>query len=308
MNKQISRGMVAASLSYTIWGVLPVYWKSLDHVPAYEILGHRMAWSLPFIVLFLVITGQHAVLRQLREKRSLLISAASATLLAINWWIYIWAVNAGNIVETSLGYYINPLVTVGFGVFFLNERLRPGQIGALVLAGGGVVYLTVVYGTFPWVALALAITFAVYGLFHKKIAIAPIKSLYLETLIFFLPAVTLIIYLGRDGSSGFVNGDAATMGLLAGTGLITTIPLLLFGYAAQKIPLFLLGVLQYTAPTLNLLIGVFVYGEEFPFSRMIGFMLVWSALLLFVVEGIVQRARQQRALAADRDKKSATIP
>lgn len=301
MNKQLSRGMVAASLSYTIWGILPVYWKALDHVPAYEILGHRMAWSLPFIVLFLVISGQYEALRQLRDKKALIISAASAALLAINWLIYIWAVNAGHIVETSLGYYINPLVTVGFGVFFFNERLRGGQIGAMVLAAGGVVYLTLVYGSFPWIALALAITFAVYGLFHKKIGIAPMKSLYLETLVFFLPAVALIIYLGRDGSSGFVHGDGVTVGLLAGTGLITTIPLLLFGYAAQKIPLFLLGILQYTAPTLNLLIGVFIYGEEFPFSRMIGFILVWSALLLFVVEGIVQRSRQQRVMAVSGD-------
>lgn len=301
MNKQVSRGMVAASLSYTIWGILPVYWKTLDHVPAYEILGHRMAWSLPFIVLFLVITGQGAILRQLRDKRSLIISTASAALLAINWLIYIWAVNAGHIVETSLGYFINPLVTVGFGVFFLNERLRGGQIAAMLLAAVGVVYLTLVYGSFPWIALTLAITFAIYGLFHKKIGIAPMQSLYLETLIFFLPALALILYLGRDGSSGFVHGDAVTMGLLAGTGLITTVPLLLFGYAAQKIPLFLLGILQYTAPTLNLLIGVFVYGEEFPFSRMIGFMLVWSALVLFVLEGIAQRARQQRALAIGRD-------
>lgn len=301
MNKQLSRGMVAASLSYTIWGILPIYWKALDHVPAYEILGHRMAWSLPFIILFLFISGQGATLRQLRDRKALIISAASAALLAINWLIYIWAVNAGHIVETSLGYFINPLVTVGFGVFFLNERLRGGQFAAMVLAGVGVVYLTLVYGRFPWIALTLAITFAIYGLFHKKIGIAPMKSLYLETLIFFLPAVALIIYLGRDGSSGFVHGDAATIMLLAGTGLITTIPLLLFGYAAQQIPLFLLGILQYTAPTLNLLIGVFVYGEEFPFSRMIGFMLVWSALLLFVLEGIVQRARQHRALAVGRD-------
>ena len=225
------------------------------------------------------------------------ISAASAALLAVNWLIYIWAVNAGNIVETSLGYYINPLVTVGFGMFFLNERLRTGQMAAIVLAAGGVVYLTLVYGSFPWIALTLAISFALYGLFHKKIRITPMRSLYLETLIFFLPALALIIYLGRDGSSGFVHGDLRTMALLAGTGLITTVPLLLFGYAAQKIPLFLLGILQYTAPTLNLLIGVFVYGEDFPFSRMIGFVLVWSALIIFIAEGILQKARQQRNMA-----------
>ena len=297
MSSQLHRGMVAASVSYLIWGILPIYWKTLDHVPAYEILGHRMAWSLPFVVLFLVLSGQKNALLQLRNRRTLSISAGSAALLSVNWFIYIWAVNAGYIVETSLGYYINPLVTVGFGVFFLKEKLRGGQIAALGLAAGGVVYLTLVYGTFPWIALALAMTFAVYGLNHKKIQIGPMKSLYLETMIFFLPALALIIYLGRDGSSGFLHGDLRTMILLAGTGLITTIPLLLFGYAAQKIPMFWLGILQYTAPTLNLLIGVLVYGEEFPFSRLIGFLLVWSALAVLMVEGILQRARQQRNIA-----------
>ena len=297
MSSQLHRGMVAASLSYLIWGILPIYWKTLDHVPAYEILGHRMAWSLPFVVLFLVLSGQTKALLQLRNMRTLSISAGSAALLSVNWFIYIWAVNAGYIVETSLGYYINPLVTVGFGVFFLKERLRGGQIAALGLAAGGVVYLTLVYGTFPWIALALAITFAVYGLIHKKIQIGPMKSLYLETMIFFLPALVLILYLGRDGSSGFLHGDLRTMTLLAGTGLITTVPLLLFGYAAQKIPMFWLGILQYTAPTLNLLIGVLIYGEEFPFSRLIGFLLVWSALAVLMAEGIVQRARQQRNIA-----------
>lgn len=296
MSSQLHRGMVAASVSYLIWGILPLYWKALDHVPAYEILGHRMAWSLPFVVLFLVLSGQKNALLQLRNRRTLSISAGSAALLSINWLIYIWAVNAGYIVETSLGYYINPLVTVGFGVFFLKERLRGGQVAALGLAAAGVVYLTLVYGTFPWIALALATTFAVYGLIHKKIHIGPMKSLYLETMIFFLPALAFIIYLGRDGSSGFVHGDLRTMMLLAGTGLITTVPLLLFGYAAQKIPMFWLGILQYTAPTLNLLIGVLVYGEEFPFSRLIGFLLVWSALAVLMAEGIVQRARQQRII------------
>jgi chloramphenicol-sensitive protein RarD len=297
MNSQLRRGMVAASVSYLIWGILPIYWKTLGHVPAYEILGHRMAWSLPFVVLFLVLSGQKKALLQLRNRRTLIISAGSAALLSVNWFIYIWAVNAGYIVETSLGYYINPLVTVGFGVFFLKERLRGGQVAALGLAAAGVVYLTLVYGTFPWIALALAMTFAVYGLIHKKIQIGPMKSLYLETVIFFLPALALIIYLGRDGSSGFLHGDMRTMVLLAGTGLITTVPLLLFGYAAQKIPMFWLGILQYTAPTLNLLIGVLVYGEEFPFSRLIGFLLVWSALAVLMAEGIFQRVRQQRNIA-----------
>jgi chloramphenicol-sensitive protein RarD len=308
MSSPLHRGMAAASVSYLIWGILPIYWKALDHIPSYEILGHRMAWSLPFVVLFLVLSGQSRALLQFRNSRIIYVSAASAALLSVNWLVYIWAVNAGFIVEASLGYYINPLVTVGFGVFFLKERLRGGQIAALVLAGGGVVYLTVVYGTFPWIALTLAMSFAVYGLIHKKIRTGPMKSLYLETLIFFLPALALIIYLGRDGSSGFLHGDVRTVMLCAGTGLITTVPLLLFGYAAQRITMFWLGILQYTAPTLNLLIGILVYGEEFPFSRLIGFLLVWSALALLMAEGIVQRARQQRNMAAGSNLNQGSIP
>ncbi len=297
MIQPATRGIVAASMSYVIWGLLPIYWKTLDHLPSYEILGHRMAWSLPFIVLFLILSRQRVSLFQFRDRRVFVMSAASAALLALNWLVYIWAVNAGFIVEASLGYYINPLVTVCFGVIFFRERLRSGQVAAILLALVGVVYLTLVYGRFPWISLILAMTFGVYGLLHKKIGIAPLKSLYLETLIFFLPALALIVYLGSDGSSGFVHGNAATIALLAGTGLITTIPLLLFGYAAQKIPLFLLGILQYTAPTLNLLIGTLIYGEDFPPSRMVGFMLVWGALLVFMLEGLRQRARQRRALA-----------
>lgn len=297
MTQPATRGIIAASMSYAIWGLLPIYWKALDHLPSYEILGHRMAWSLPFIVLFLTLSRQRISLFQFRDKRVFLMSTASAALLALNWLVYIWAVNAGFIVETSLGYYINPLVTVCFGVIFFRERLRPGQVGAILLALVGVVYLTLVYGRFPWISLILAMTFGVYGLLHKKIGIAPLKSLYLETLIFFLPALALVVYLGSDGSSGFVHGNPATIALLAGTGLITTIPLLLFGYAAQKIPLFLLGILQYTAPTLNLLIGTLVYGEDFPPSRMVGFMLVWGALVVFMLEGLRQRARQRKDLA-----------
>jgi len=297
MISPLARGMTAATLSYLIWGLLPVYWKALDHLPSYEILGHRMAWSLPFIMFFLLLSRQHVSLSQFRDKTVFIMSAVSATLLAFNWFVYIWAVNSRFIVEASLGYYINPLVTVCFGMIFFKERLRPGQIAAILLALIGVVHLTVVYGRFPWIAFALALTFGVYGLLHKKIGVAPLQSLYLETLIFFIPALMLVAYLGRDGSSGFIHGDMRTIALLAGTGLITTIPLLLFGYAAQKIPLFMLGILQYSAPTLNLLLGVLVYGEDFPTSRMIGFLLVWGALLVFILEGLRQRARQRRLVA-----------
>jgi chloramphenicol-sensitive protein RarD len=298
---QQTRGMIAATGAYLIWGLLPIYWKALQSIAPYQILAHRMFWSLVVTACLLAIFGGKDSFRSLfADRRTVLVSTGSGLLLGINWFTYIWAVNSGYIVETSLGYYINPLVTVTFAVFILGERLRFGQAVALLLAISGVVYLTVVYGRFPWIALLLAMTFAVYGLFHKTTRIAPLKGLFLETLVFFLPASAMILFVGSDGRGAFVTGGWQLSLLLVGTGVITTIPLLLFAYAAHNIKLSLLGILQYTAPTLNLLLGVFVYHEEFPGSRMIGFLLVWSALFVFVVEGMIQRSRLRRALLAQR--------
>jgi chloramphenicol-sensitive protein RarD len=290
-----SRGIAAASGAYILWGLLPVYWKTLKTVPAHEILCHRMSWSLVFMLLLMVGLGRlHRVLPLLREIRVLRTFAVSSALLAVNWLIYIWSVNSGYIVEASLGYYINPLVTVAFGVFFLKERLRSGQWAALVLAGSGVAYLTFVYGQFPWIALSLAMTFATYGLLHKKTTVASTEGLCLETLLFFFPAAAVLLWFEFKGTGAFFHAGTVPSLLMVGTGLVTTVPLLLFTYAAQKIPLSLLGILQYSAPTINLLLGIFLYNEGFPHTRMIGFMLVWSALALFMLEGVVSRARSKK--------------
>jgi chloramphenicol-sensitive protein RarD len=286
--------MAAATASYCIWGLLPIYWKLLGEVPPVEILGHRMAWSLPFTIFFVFISRRHLSSPYLRDWAILKRSLACSSLLAANWLIYIWAVNSGYIVETSLGYYVNPLVSVAFGVIFIKERLRSGQIGAILLAAIGVIYLTFGYGRFPWIAMALAMTFATYGLLHKQTRIAPLESLHLETLIFFIPAVAFLMIRGLYGTGAFLHAKPSVMIMLVGTGLVTTIPLLLFGYAAQNISLSMLGVLQYIAPTLNLLIGVFLYHEEFPASRLIGFMLVWSGLLVYMIEGGVHKVRHSR--------------
>lgn len=291
---QTQTGIAAAASAYVFWGILPIYWKLLGNVPSFEILGHRMVWSLPFTLLFLFIFKHRLSSPHFSDRAVLKSSLFCSSLLAVNWFIYIWAVNSGYIVETSLGYYINPLVSVAFGVFFMKERLRPGQVAAIALAAVGVIYLTFVYGTFPWIALALAMSFAVYGLLHKKTKIAPLESLHLETLIFFVPAAACLLFLEFSAGGAFLHEQVSTSLMLAGTGLVTTIPLLLFAYAAQNIPLSLLGILQYIAPTLNLLIGVFLYREEFPVSRLIGFLLVWSALLVYVLEGGVQKVRNRR--------------
>lgn len=285
-------GLLAAAGAFILWGVFPVYWKLLQDVPAYEILCHRMAWSLVLTLGLVALTGRRAVFRQaLKERQNLTTFTATGLLLAVNWLLYIWAVNAGFIVEASLGYFINPLINVFFGMIFFREKMRPVQWFALFLAFLGVLYLTIYYGRFPWIALVLGFSFATYGLLHKKNSLGSLDALCLETGILFLPAAAILVGLAYSGGGSFGRIDLSGTLLLVGTGLITTVPLLLFGYAAHKIPLSTLGLMQYLAPSINLLLGVFVYGEEFPQARMIGFMLIWAALAIFMAESLLRRFR-----------------
>ncbi|BCL61919.1 membrane protein [Desulfomarina profundi] len=288
-------GIAAASASYVLWGILPVYWKLLQDVPAYEILCHRMSWSLVVTFLLILLLGRQQSLWQvLKEKRTVLVFTLIASLLAVNWFIYIWAVNSGHIIEASLGYFINPLINVLFGMVFFRERLRPVQWIALGFVCCGVLYLTFYYGHFPWIAIVLAVTFALYGLLHKKVALVPLAGLCLESLVLFVPACVFLFYLEIKGSGSFLSGGLARSFLLFGTGVITAVPLLFFGYAANKIPLSTLGLLQYMAPTINLLLGLFVYNESFPRERIIGFTLIWMALLLYVAENLLNRKRLEK--------------
>ena len=293
-------GILAASCAYIIWGVLPIYWKALKAAEPLEILCHRMTWSLVFIMALIVFTRRFAAFRAVAaNRRNLQIFASSASLLAVNWLIYIWAVNAGYIVEASLGYFINPLISVLFGVIFFKERLRTGQSIALLLVVAGVLYLTVFYGRFPWIALSLASSFAVYGLLHKKSSVPSLDALGLEILIFFLPATAYLIFLEGTGEAYFGHGGLLSALLLIGTGVVTSFPLLLFGYTTHKIPLSTLGLLQYMAPTINFFIGIFLYHEEFPRERMIGFLMIWCALGLYLAEGAIRQVRRKRAVLAD---------
>ncbi len=288
-------GMAAASASYILWGILPIYWKLLQNVPAYEILCHRMSWSLVVTFLLIFTLGrQQSLWKVLKEKRTVLIFTLIASLLAVNWLIYIWAVNSGHIVEASLGYFINPLINILFGMVFFRERLRPVQWIALGFVCSGVLYLTFYYGHFPWIAIVLAVTFALYGLLHKKVALAPLDGLCLESLVLFVPACVFLFYLEIKGNGSFLSGGLVRSFLLFGTGVVTAVPLLFFGYAANKIPLSTLGLLQYMAPTINLLIGLFVYNESFPRERIIGFTLIWMALLFYVAENLVNRKRLEK--------------
>ncbi|HSH02306.1 MAG TPA: EamA family transporter RarD [Anaerolineae bacterium] len=282
----MNRGIISAALAYFFWGLFPIYWKLLQHVPAVEILSHRMSWSLIFVLLLLAYQNHwNWVKPTAKQPRVLLTYLLSASLLALNWGLYIWGVNAGFILETSLGYFINPLVSVVLGVFFLGETLRRGQWVAVATATTGVIYLTIQYGQLPWIALTLAFSFGIYGYIRKTAALSSLEGLTLETAWLFLPAVGYLIYLELNGQAAFGHVDTTTTLLLALAGAVTAIPLLLFAQGARLIPLSMIGILQYMAPTIQFLLGVFVYGEKFGPDRLVGFSLVWAALAIYTAEG-----------------------
>jgi chloramphenicol-sensitive protein RarD len=287
------KGILAGITAYTLWGVFPVYWKLLEAVPALEILAHRMIWSLIFVAGVLVLRGDLRWIREaLRRRRLVGTYLLAAVLLSLNWFTYIWAVNHDFIVESSLGYFITPLVNVLFGVVFLKERLRPQQAMAVGLAVIGVLYLTVNYGSLPWIALALAVTFSLYGLIKKTAPLSSMHGFTLETLAMFLPALAYLTWREAAGSGAFGHQGTLTTLLLALAGPVTAIPLLLFGAAARRIPLSMLGFLQYISPTLQFLLGVVVYREPFPPARLVGFVIIWTALVVYTAEGVMVRRKR----------------
>ena len=268
----MNKGILYAIAAYGMWGLLPLYWKALQHVPALEILSHRMTWSLGFVLGLLLVRRRWEWLKTaVSQPRTLLLFTASALLLSVNWFVYIWGVNAGFIVETSLGYFINPLVSVLMGVFFLGEQLRKGQWLAIALAGVGVIYLTVRYGALPWIALTLATSFALYGLIRKTAPLGSLEGLSLETALMFIPALGYLVYLESLGTAAFGHVDGLTTGLLMFAGAATAVPLLFFAAGARRTRLATIGILQYIAPTLQFLIGVLIYHEPFTADRLVGF-------------------------------------
>lgn len=281
----MKKGILFAIGAYLIWGFMPVYLKSIQGVPALQILGHRITWSFILLAIIILILHQGKVLlRSAASLRILGVYSLAAILLAANWLTYIWAVNSGQVIESSLGYFINPLVSVLFGLIFFKERLRPWQWLPLGVATAGVIYLTVDFGRLPWIALLLAATFGLYGLVKKMSPLSALPGLTLETAILFLPALAYLVFVEIQGTGAFGQGDARLSLLLAFAGVITAVPLLLFGTAARQIPLSLLGILQYITPTCQFLLGVFVFHEPFSNDRLIGFSIIWLALLLFWLE------------------------
>lgn len=295
----MNKGVIYAAGAYIIWGLLPIYWKALGDVPAAQILSHRITWSLAFVGLVLTVSHNWRWLRgTLHRPRVLLLFALSGTLLGINWFTYIWAVNAGFIVETSLGYFINPLVNVLLGYLLLKERLRLTQWLALALALAGVLYLTFSYGAFPWIALTLAFSFGTYGFIRKTASLNSAEGLFLETVLLFLPAIGFLLLAEFRGTGAFGHASLTTNLLLIGSGIATSVPLLLFASGARRITMTTLGLLQYIAPTLQFLIGVLIYKEAFGLSRLIGFGMIWLALIFYTAESLVNRRRSLAAAAA----------
>jgi chloramphenicol-sensitive protein RarD len=280
----MSKGILYGIGAYVCWGFFPIYWKSLRQVPATQLIGHRILWS--FLLLFVVIlfSRQWDEFRKTINFKVIRVYSIAAVLIGINWLVYVWAVNANYIVETSLGYFINPLLSVLLGVIFLKERLRIAQWIPVILASIGVAYLSYVYGRLPYIALTLSVSFGLYGLVKKISPLGSLHGLTVETGILCLPALVYLIFVESNGTGAFLHTGLTSGLLMIGAGVVTTIPLLMFATAARLIPLWVVGLLQYIAPTLQFLIGVFIYKEPFSHEQLIGFGIVWTALIIFLVE------------------------
>jgi chloramphenicol-sensitive protein RarD len=293
-----SRGFALGAAAYTMWGLFPLYWPLLEPAGAVEILAHRVAWSmLTMLVLVVAVRRTRRLREMLADPRTRRILSVAAVVIAVNWGTFIWGVNNGHVVETSLGYFINPLVTVLMGVVVLSERLRPLQWAALGIAAVAVVGLTVEYGRPPWVALVLAFSFGTYGLAKKKADAGAVESLTFETLVLAPVAVGYIGYLVLTGASEVGPNGAVHLVLVAGTGLLTAVPLICFGAAATRVSMTTLGLLQYLAPTIQFALGVFLFHETMTTLRWAGFGLVWVALVIFTVESLNHRRRSLRLAA-----------
>ena len=292
-----ARGFVYALLAYGFWGTLPLFMKLLAHIPAVEVVAHRIVWSVPIAGAVILALGRTADLkRALRSPRTIALAALTAGLITVNWGLYVWAIAVDRAVETSLGYYINPLVSVVLGAVLLKERLSRAQIAAVALAAIAVVILTVEAGGLPWVSLALAFSFAAYGFLRKTLPIGPSQGFFLEVLILALPALAYVLWLGATGQGHFVWSNPNDVALLLLCGPTTAVPLLFYAFGAKLLRLSTLGIMQYVAPTGIFLIAVFVFGEPFGQARAMAFGLIWIALAIYTWS-MVSQARSSRDAA-----------
>lgn len=300
---QLRLGYLYGLGAYTLWGFFPAYFKLLRPSGPVEVLAHRILWSMLFMVILLTVIRRWSNIRQLVKKPAMLGGIClAAVLIGINWGTYIYGVNSDKVVETALGYFINPLVVIVLGVVLLSERLRPWQWAAVGMGTVSVVVLTVDYGRPPWIALILAVTFAFYGLTKKRLGLPPTDGLLLESSVLALPALATLGFLAMAGSGTVGEVSLAHTILIVSGGVITAIPLLLFAGAANRIPMVGLGMLQYVGPTIQLILGVYMFHEPMPPVRLLGFGLVWIALIIFTWEGLVQSRRNARDARAAADE------
>jgi chloramphenicol-sensitive protein RarD len=286
------RGLAYGITAYLLWGLFPLYWPLLKPASALEILAHRMLWSLAFVAVLLWRAHASGQIRAvLADRRKRLLLGAAAVVITVNWGTYIWGVNTKHVVETSLGYFINPLFTILLGVLLLHERLRRTQWVAVGIASVAIVVLTVGYGRLPWIALVLATSFGLYGYFKKRAVVGAVESLAIETGFMAIPALTTLVVIQLQGTLAFGHHSAGNTTLLVLTGAITAIPLLFFGAATRRLPLSVMGLVQYLAPVLQFIVGVTVDHERMPTERWVGFGLVWVALIVLTWDGLRRQRR-----------------
>jgi len=294
--------LIAGFAAFGTWGLIPVYWKLLQTVPAAEILAHRFVWTTVFLIILLTWQRRWPELRAAASsRRTLLYCFASGIFISINWLVFIWAVNIGRVVETALGYFMTPLVNVLFGAIFLRERLTRWQLVSVLLALAGVLYLTLGYGKFPWIAIVLCVSFGIYGLLRKKSATRPIPGLFLETTLLTPIAIIYLLQLQRAGTLTFGQTHWSLALVLVSTGVVTGLPLVWFGHAARHLRMTTIGFLQYLSPSGSFLLGVFLYHEPFTHNHLITFSLIWAALAIFTVDAV-------HKWHAGRDRPAATVP
>jgi chloramphenicol-sensitive protein RarD len=286
------QGLGFAIGAYVLWGFLPLYMKAIAHIPAAEIVVHRIIWSVPVGALVLILLGRTETLREaFRSPRTLLMACVTAGLISLNWGIYIWAVNSGHALDASLGYYINPLFSILLASLLLGERLSKLQMAAIALAAVAVAILTIESGKFPWVALSLTLTFGLYALAKKRLPIGPNQGFLLEVLILLIPALIYLGYLSATGQTHFFQGTPYDTWMLFGCGLVTAVPLILYANGAKRLRLSTIGILQYIAPTMIFLCAVLVFDEPFGRARMIAFPMIWAALVIYSISLFRQMRR-----------------
>lgn len=285
--KQEQTGILLTAGAYLLWGFLPIYWKAVNHVSAGEILAHRIVWSFIFMLVLIALLGKWStVIKEckaiLTNKKQLIAVIFASIMITLNWLTFIWAVNSDHVLQASLGYYINPLISILLGILVLKETLTKRQLVSFILAGAGVLYLTVSYGVFPWVSLLLAMSFGLYGLFKKRLDVGAFASLTIETMFITPIAILYLLIIPENIFQTNTFFTSSTM-LLIGAGIVTAVPLLLFAGGARRIPLAMIGFLQYIAPTIMLILGVFVYNETFTTAHLIAFSLIWIALINYML-------------------------